>query len=150
MGLLLFSSEDFGDDSEYLNQSTIIQSKATFNKQKTTEESTQLFAEPIRTVQDIDRILDSIKQQQVVVAKPVEPIFHICLNLTIETVERELAEESEVNAEDEDGKDDEDEGKTRATGQTDIDVGFALSPKADTFKNYFKDLIDCYEQTAGI
>jgi hypothetical protein len=73
-------------------------------------------------VQDIEKILDSIKKQSVVVAKPVEPIFHICLNLTIETIEREVVEE-EVDADDEEGRDEDEEGKVAPVDQKEINVG---------------------------
>ena len=42
----------------------------------------------IKTLYDIDKILEDIKQQSAVVAKPIEPIFFIYLNLSIEQHEQ--------------------------------------------------------------
>ncbi len=70
-----------------------------------THQNTMNIYEPspviIRTVHDIEKILEDIKQQSVVVAKPIEPIFNIYLNLNIEQHEL-MNKNAENNLQDDD------------------------------------------------
>lgn len=159
-------SDDLTDDSDNMNQSTMMQSNYTFHKSMPTIKSghttviatahqTQIFEqnEPLNilTVHDIDKILDDIKQQSVVVAKPIEPIFPIYLKLNIEDPQNEEVK-TEKNSDETDNINDQnesDENNSITSEQNEVNVTVSLCPKETDFKNYFRDLIDKYEQAAG-